>query len=256
MEWSRSGAGVRLVRTAAGQEAYRKVMPGSAAARRELRFYRELAPLVPVRTPELLAGEEAEEGVTLLLASAGERVEIAAWTTEMWAELGRELAALHSMPLPPGAEWNRPDALLEAIAAPDLAGIEAFWPPSIAGGRIRAELLKQLRSQPTVFTHGDCHTDNIVRSGDSLVFCDWQLAGVARPASDLAFLSVRATPAGVPVAPALLDAYRASRPCDARALVAEELAVLVFLWPPYAAFNGSDGIARIRRRAEELTALL
>jgi Ser/Thr protein kinase RdoA (MazF antagonist) len=257
VDWSRSGAGVRAVRTADGRDAYRKVSPpGMAAARRELHFYQEIAALVPVRTPELLNGGESETGVTLLLEAAGERVEVTAWTTQMWARLGGELAALHGMPLPEGAEWHRPDALLDALTDPDRDGIAGFWPPAIAGlVERRDELLEQLRAVPPVFTHGDCHTDNIVRSGDTLVFCDWQAAGVGRAVSDLALLNVRATPTGVVVPPALIDAYAERRPVDRRALVAEELAILVFQWPPYAAFNGPAGIAHIRRRAEHLAEL-
>ncbi len=70
---------------------------------------------------------------------------------------------------------------------------------------------------------------------------------------------MRATPSGAAVPPALTDAYLAARPCDrrtfARALVAEELAVLVFLWPPFAAFNTPAGIARVRRRARVLAGI-
>ncbi|QPP05410.1 hypothetical protein G4Z16_02285 [Streptomyces bathyalis] len=49
-----------------------------------------------------------------------------------------------------------------------------------------------------------------------------------------------------------LDGRRCDRVALERALVAEELAVLVFLWPPYAPFNRPSGIARVRRRAREL----
>jgi fructosamine-3-kinase len=261
MDWSRSGAGVSAVRTADGRDAYQKVTPavlGPAAmeaARRELRFYREVAPAAPVRTPELLDGVDAEQGVTLLLADAGERIEVTAWTTDMWAALGRELAALHNMPLPAG--WSRPEPGVDA------EGIAAFWSPVLPQLNDiisrRAELLAQMAALPAVFTHGDCHTDNIVRAGGSLVFCDWQAAGAGRPGSDLAFLSIRGTPAGVTVPPALVDAYLEHRPVDRatleRAMLAEELAVLIFQWPPFAAFNSPEGIARIQRRGRELTRL-
>lgn len=55
---------------------------------------------------------------------------------------------------------------------------------------------------------------------------------------------------------ALIDAYLEHRPYKRgtlrRALLAEELAILVFLWPPFAAFNSPLGIDRVRRRAHEL----
>ncbi|MFJ6197371.1 phosphotransferase family protein [Micromonospora sp. NPDC092111] len=263
---SRSGAGVRAVRTADGQAAYLKVTPAAlgaqavTAARRELRFYQDLAPIAPVRTPELLTCADTRDGVALLLAAAGEPRDAASWTAGRWAQLGRELACLHSMPLPTGPDWHRPDALRQALVDPDLAGINAFWaatlPELAALISRRVELADQIEALPSVFTHGDCHPGNIVHAAGSLVFCDWQAAGVGRPGSDLAFLSVRAAPAGVTVPPALLDAYLDGRPGERhalrRALVAEELAILVFLWPPYAAFNSSSGIARVRRRGRDL----
>ncbi|MGW4462139.1 phosphotransferase family protein [Micromonospora sp. NPDC004704] len=263
---SRSGAGVGAVRTPDGQNAYLKVTPASlgrralAAARRELAFYRYVAPVAPLRTPRLLDSIDIEAGVAVLLEAAGETRAVASWTDGMWANLGRELAALHSMPLPEGASWNRPDALHEALTDPDLDGIHAFWAdvlPQLADlVARRVELEEHMEALPPVFVHGDCHTDNIVHSADSRVFCDWQAAGIGRAVSDLAFLNVRATPAGVTVPRALIDTYLDHRPYERhtlqRALLAEELAILVFLWPPFAAFNSPAGINRIRRRAREL----
>ncbi|GAA4596178.1 hypothetical protein GCM10023194_67680 [Planotetraspora phitsanulokensis] len=263
---SRSGAGVHVVRTINGEAAYLKATPATlgaqalAAARRELRFYRYLAPTAPVCTPRLLNFLDTEEGVAVLLAAAGQPQDAPSWTPGMWTSLGRHLAALHSMPLPTAGDWNRPDALLEALATPNLTEITAFWaaplPQLSELIARRAELRDQISALPPVFVHGDCHTDNIVYAAGSPVFCDWQSAGVGRPVSDLAFLSVRATPSGTVVPRVLIDAYLDHRPGDRglleRALVAEELAVLVFLWPPYAAFNSPTGIARVRSRAREL----
>jgi len=263
---SRSGAGVHAVRTIDGEAAYLKTTSATlgtqslAAARRELRFYRYLAPTAPVCTPRLLDFLDIEEGVAVLLAAAGRPRGVASWTPGMWADLGRHLAALHSMPLPTAGDWNRPDALLEALAARNLTEITAFWAATLPQLREliarRAELRDQISALPPVFVHGDCHTDNIVHAAGPPVFCDWQSAGVGRAVSDLAFLSVRATPSGVVVPSALIHAYLDRRPGDRKALecalVAEELAVLVFLWPPYAAFNSPTGIARVRSRAREL----
>ncbi|WP_203787182.1 phosphotransferase family protein [Paractinoplanes rishiriensis] len=251
------------MRTADGRAAYLKTTPAAlgpdalAAARRELRFYQEIAPVVPVRTPAIVDFFDGAEGVALLLEAAGEVRAAGSWTVEMWSRLGRELAALHAMPVPQDQGWDGPDVLRAALTDPDLEQISAFWGPEVPQLIARrGELAERISSVPTAFIHGDCHTGNIVDPAGELAFCDWQATGIGRPVADLALLSVRATPAGVRVPAALLDAYLDGRPGDRRALesalVAEELAILVFLWPRFAAFNSAEGIARVRRRVREL----
>jgi Ser/Thr protein kinase RdoA (MazF antagonist) len=265
---SQSAAGVYTVRTGDGRMAYLKVTPtlagppATAAAQRELRFYRHLAGAVPVRTPALLGWVDTEGGIALLLEAAGEARDAASWTSDMWADLGQSLAKLHSMPPPGGPGWDRPDGVRNALADPDVARTNAFWAPSLP--RLdeiisrRAELADEMNALPPVFVHGDCHTHNVVYAEGSLVFCDWQAAGLGRPVSDLAFPSVRAAPDGLAAPPALLDAYLATRPGQRdileRATLAEELATLVFLWPPYAEYNSPSGIAHVRHRTGELAA--
>ncbi|TDC23268.1 aminoglycoside phosphotransferase family protein, partial [Streptomyces sp. 8K308] len=230
-------------------------------ARRELRFYRELGGVVPVRVPRLLDAWDGAEGVAVLLAAAGEPRDPAAWGVATWAAVGGGLAALHAMPPPVAEEWSREDSLLAALAAPDAPAVAGFWAealpclPELLSRR--AELRELLASSPSAFVHGDCHAHNILHGTGAPVFCDWQAAGLGRVATDLAFLSVRATPAGVAVPRALLDAYLAGdgtcdRPALERALVAEELAVFLVLWPPFAAFNSATGVDRVRRRVRRL----
>jgi aminoglycoside phosphotransferase (APT) family kinase protein len=199
--------------------------------------------------------------VAMLLAAAGEPRDVRKWTAEMWASLGRDLGSLHTMPPPSGGEWAaRRDALSEALTAPRVEQVTAFWGMALPLLPVilarRAELAEQIAGLPPVFVHGDCHTGNLVHSAGSLVFCDWQAASIGRPGSDLAFLSVRAAPLGVAVPDDLVDGYLERRPCDRqalrRALLAEELATFVFLWPPFAMFNDAAGIARVHRRARAL----
>ncbi len=263
---SRSGAAVRRVRTDSDLDAYFKVVPATsgpdamAAARRELAFYRELAPTAPISTPALLNSAETANGVAMLLVAAGEPRPAGSWTPEMWARLGEDLAALHSMPLPVSTTWSRPDRLRQAIAQPDLPTIEAFWGPVLPSlAQVisrRNELERMMDALPTVFIHGDCHTDNITSTGRSLVFLDWQVSGFGRPGSDLAFLNVRALPAGVSAPPELIDSYLAVRPGKREelelAVLAEEIAIFVFQWPPFAAYNSPSGIDRVQRRTRAL----
>jgi aminoglycoside phosphotransferase (APT) family kinase protein len=172
----------------------------------------------------------------------------------------RDLAALHGMHGPLGPAWNGPDALATAMAGPDVDTIRSFWEPTLprldellSGA---ARLNGAMSAVPPGFVHGDCHTENITHVDGSLVFCDWQSTGIGRPSADLALLTVRATPAGVTVPPALLDAYLAVHAGRAdelrRAVLAEELAILVFQWPHFAAYNSASGIARVRARAGHL----
>lgn len=263
---SRSSAGVHAVRTATGLAAYLKVTDAGsgpqalAIARRELSFYRDLAPAVPVRTPVLVDYADTDDGIAMLLEAAGEPVPVGSWTPTMWAKLGRDLAALHSMPPPADPRWTRPDGLRKAIADPDLPAIEAFWGPVLP--RLdeiltrRAELARRMEALPPVFIHGDCHTDNITHSRESLIYLDWQVAGIGRPGTDLTFLNVRAAPSGLTVPPELLNSYLDGRPAERRtlqpALLAEELAVYILQWPAFAAYNSPAGIDRVRRRTQAL----
>jgi len=263
---SRSGSVVRHVSTSGGQQAVLKVTPAGlgrhalSAARRELRFYRGLSSCAPVRTPRLLEWMDTDDGLAVLLEDAGEPRHVSAWAPDRWVDLGHSLAMLHSTPVPT-SDWHRPDALRDALAAPDLDGILSFWAPTLPDVTDlidrRDDLSDRMAALPTVFIHGDCHPGNILHSDGALVFCDWQSCGIGRPTSDLAFLNVRGTPDGVTTPPALIETYlryrrRPERQALRRALLAEELAILVFVWPPYAGLNTPSGIARIRRRAGEL----
>ena len=264
---ARSGAGVYQVRTPAGELAYLKVTPialgedATAESERELRFYRHVAPTMPVATPVVLDTLATTHGVALLLSDAGTERPSPAWTDQDWARLGRDLAEIHTTALPAG-QWSRPDPLGTALATPDLDRIRGFWTPVLPALESllasRDEIADRLGAQPTVFVHGDCHTGNIVHTDRGPAFCDWQSAGLGRASTDLAFLSVRATPAGVQIPSVLVRDYLAHRPTGGdpteleQAVLLEELAVYVFEWPPYAAYNDSAGVARVQRRARAL----
>ncbi|MDR7385750.1 phosphotransferase family protein [Promicromonospora iranensis] len=264
---ARSGAGVHRVRISAGELGYLKVTPAAlgekavADAERELRFYRQVASTVPVATPTLLGALSTPEGIALLLSDAGTERPPSAWTGQDWSRLGRDLARVHATPVPSGA-WARPDPLATAVSTLDLDQVRAFWTPTLPDLESwlanRDQVIARLGAQPEVFVHGDCHTGNVVHADRGLAFCDWQSAGLGRASADLAFLSVRATPAGVRIPSSLVRDYLAHRSADQdpAALQAttllEELAVYVFEWPPFAAYNDSAGVARVRRRARAL----
>nr|WP_296076405.1 aminoglycoside phosphotransferase family protein [uncultured Actinoplanes sp.] len=256
---SRSGAGIHAVWTSAGERAFLKLtaaVRGSqarGAADRELRFYRQIAPAAPIRTPRLLNAVDDDEVAALLLEATGATVDVRSWSSRNWAALGRDLAALHDLPVPDGESWARQDGLNDALNAPDLRMVEMFWGPTLP--RLadliveRATLSKTMAALPPVLVHGDCHTENIAVAGDSLIFLDWQVSGLGRPSTDLTFPDVRAKPAGVTAPPELVANYLRHRDVDQTALelalLAEELAVYVFQWPWFAAGP------RLRRRVRQ-----
>jgi Ser/Thr protein kinase RdoA (MazF antagonist) len=264
---ARSGAGVYQVRTPDGGLGYLKVTPVAlgreaiARAERELRFYQHVASTVPVATPVLLDTLATSRGVALLLSDAGAARPAPAWTDQDWSRLARDIAGIHTMP-PPEGEWVRPDPLRTALVTPDLDRIRAFWTPILPALEEllanRDGIIARLGAQPTVLVHGDCHTGNIVHGARGPAFCDWQSAGIGRASADLAFLSVRATPSGARIPSVFVRDYLAHRPTDAdpaeveRAVLLEELAVYVFEWPHYAAYNDAAGVARVRQRARAL----
>jgi aminoglycoside phosphotransferase (APT) family kinase protein len=262
---ARSGAGVHSATTRDGLAAYLKLTPASLGtgmldrARRELSFYRRLADQVPVSTPPFLGALDTDAGVALLLAAAGQQVNVEAWSHRAWAALGRDLAGLHGVPVA-GQDRAGQDPLLRSMSEPVSDEVTQFWGevlpelPELLASRdtMRAELA----AQPLTFIHGDCHTGNIVHGPDGLVFCDWQGAGPGRATADLAHLSVRATPAGVIIPREMMTAYLDGHGGDAadleRALALAELAVFVFQWPPYAVYNSQAGIGRVHLRARFL----
>lgn len=267
---SRSGAGVFAV-ALDGADAVLKVTRGSTealrAGRRELEFYRTVAPTLPVRTPSLIGHVQAEQSVILLLAAVGSATSATEWDDGRWVRAAVELAAVHDTAVPDDPLWRRRSWILDAIDQPGRADVAAFW--SKPGerellGPILADLPalgRVISAQSPCLFHGDCHTDNLLTSAepddDAIVWVDWTSAGLGRPADDLAFLSVRAVPSGAaPPREAMLAAYAARRdlalePLRA-AVLATELTCFLLAWPEFAVYNTEVGIDRVRTRVREL----
>lgn len=266
---SRSGAGVFAVAVDEG-DAVLKVTRGSTeeltAGRRELEFYRTVAPTLPVRTPRLIDHVHTEQAVVILLAAVGPAIPAAGWDRSRWVRVAAELAAVHDAAVPDDPRWRRGSWLLDAIAQPDRAHTDFWAGPGDEG--VLAPVLGDLRplgrvmsAQSPCLVHGDCHTDNLLRGvgsdDDSIVWVDWTSAGLGLPAEDLAFLSVRAVPDGAALPrEAMLSAYAGRRnvalePLRA-AVLATELAFFLLAWPEFAVYTSARGVARVRRRVHEL----
>jgi len=234
-----------------------------AGARRELDFYLTLAHRVPVRTARLLDHLSTDEAVILLLGAHHPAEPAASWDDAGWLEVARDLAALHDWPPPADPTWQHGSLIIDALGEPDLDMAMAFWSQPGEAQLLKPmfdhpEALAQAITAPTeCFLHGDCHAGNLLRHHGTIVWVDWQAAGVGSPASDLAFPSVRAVPDGALLPhDAMLDKYAVLRGLDPKevgaAVLAAELSIFVLSWPRYAGFNTVVGIQRVHARVTDL----
>ena len=224
---SASGSGVFRVRID-GTDAVLKVTTagrGQLNARRELTFYRTMAGQVPVTTPRLLRHADNDELTALLLSAHTPSRPAREWDEAEWLELARQLAALHSTALPDEPSWLETPWLQQVLDRPPIGLAEDYWSKTGAADRISLvldapdTLAAALVATPGCFLHGDCHVDNLLYEGESLVWADWQVTGVGSPAIDLSFLWSRANADGadLPYA-AMVHEYAAQRGIDAAAL--------------------------------------
>ncbi len=273
-----SGSGVFHLAFGDGSGAVLKVTTRPAwreKARREARFYAELAPRVPVRVPRLLASAESGPASCLLLSAAAPAPTPLLWGDDDWLRIARDLGALHGSVGAVQLDRLRWLSRPRRVPADEVRAAEAAW-TRLGCGQVAASLLRQRReldraldALPVALIHGDCHTGNLLVD-DSGEFCwaDWQEVGVGHGPEDLALLWQRAEFGGaVPPRQAMLDAYLVARglrseptgpsaPTDrgaTRAAVAAELRLLLIDWPSY--LVGADDAARDRliRRFRELS---
>lgn len=187
-------------------------------ARREVRFYRELASHVPVLVPEFVVGGEVDGSAYLLLAAAGVPADAAQWSEQRWIELATELGRLHreqvlALAIDRGATAREP-ASAEKLAAGERAWIELGYERLLAPLWASFEALgAAIRDLPACLCHGDCHLGNLLTDpADRFVWIDWQEVHVGHGPDDLALLWQRAEVAGVnPPREAMLTAYAAAR---------------------------------------------
>ena len=201
-----------------------------ARALREARFFAELAPLIPVRLPLLLAA--SANPLCLLFAAYPAAPPARAWQPETYQSFASDLADLHAAYWDDEAalarlDWLRPvepaDSAGEADAARGqwselarLARLADLLTPqvmSMVESLLAAmpELDAARQSLPRCLCHGDCHAGNfLVESvgSASLVWADWQEVGFGCGPEELAFFVQRAMTDGAEVPEAtFLGAY-------------------------------------------------
>lgn len=259
---SMSASGVYRVRTVEG-EAVLKVSEGSpehrVEARRELAFYRDLAPDLPIATPRLLAGTDRQDLTAMLLTAHSPSPPAPDWRASEWVMAARQLALLHAFPAPQGGPWHHRPWVRAVLDRPPTEVAFDFWSATAAGEHVRdllddpAALGLALDEGPIGFVHGDCHVDNLLRDAGDLVWADWQVAGTGCCAVDLAFLWGRAHADGAdPPLEAMVDEYLTGRPVDPvrlrRSMMAAELATFLFGWPAYLGLHSPEQRERMTQR--------
>ncbi|HWI42353.1 MAG TPA: phosphotransferase [Nocardioides sp.] len=205
--------------------------------RTEVRFYREIAPTVAVRVPQLHHAAMAEEGgefVLLLedLAPAEQGDQLAGATVAQVADAADNIAGLH------GPRWCDP-TLLDvdglALNGPEDAALMAeLYTPATElflanlDGLLPEEDVATLRAIPAVIeawvlaradrfglVHGDYRLDNLLfppGGGLGVVAVDWQTLSLAHPARDLAYLVATSLAPGLrrDAERELVDAYHSA----------------------------------------------
>lgn len=265
-----SGSGVHFAYRPDGTKCVLKVTPlsagggGRSAGERELDFYCDLARHISVRTPTLFDHHLDEDGVGMVLSVHGAVKAAPSWRRESWMGLATDLARIHAVTVPDRKHWQDAASPFYAIRNPDLRMVEDFWRKDLSNLLDvildnRSLVEEQISAAGETFVHGDCHTENLLVEDDALIWIDWQSAQIGSSARDLAFIDARATPTGARVPEEVLVRYCEELGRDIavikRAVVAAELAIFVFEWPPYATFNTALGTQRVRERTIELAVL-
>jgi Ser/Thr protein kinase RdoA (MazF antagonist) len=260
-----SGSGV--YRLGAGADAQvLKVTEGSREdARRELQFYRELADIVPVRTPHFVAGATTHD-LTVLLITAVEPAQAAAtWDRGRWLEVAGQLGSLHGSLERAGLDalpWLRPEQPEGSVAPAERVSLWARSPLAPIALPLLADLDRlrtALHELPVCLVHGDCHAENLLSDGGGhLVWADWAEVGVGRGPEELAILWQRAEFDGatVPREP-MVSAYASARGVGVdhafrSALTAAELLMMLLSWPAFLLEKPSHGREALFRRFEQL----
>jgi aminoglycoside/choline kinase family phosphotransferase len=181
---------------------------GDEPHRREHRFYTELATTHALPAPRCyFSGIDPDGAFVLLLedlseARPGHR--LGGWSVEEAGLVVDALADLH------GAWWRSPTLTSWPRRTYDQANVLRmqdrfleFWPRLVEGGqfavspavadaatRLTGQLADTVALQrgPSTLSHSDIHAENVFidRRSDRVVFVDWQNAGAAHPAFDLA----------------------------------------------------------------------
>jgi len=252
-------------------------------AQREVRFYRELARIVPVRVPRLLGSTPGDAGDVLLLLEASEPAPPPSiWPDADYAGVARDLGRFHTamrsvalpswVPAAPATSAEQCRAATDAWRSFASGAGRGIVPDSLLRHMERTiaqvpERDARLDSGALTLCHGDFHTGNLLRRPDGTwVWADWQEVRIGAGVDDLAFFWQRAfaateADAGPPF-DAIVEAYWAgvndagdpgtSRETFSQTLRWAELRGWLVAWPPYLGYLSQTQRRRVVARIAAL----
>jgi len=256
-------------------------------ARREARFYRELAPILPISVPRVIGvSDDADEDVAILLAEETPAPHVDHWSDADFLIVARQLGRLH------GAFWDRPDLIPSWVESrpqllPERQQVAIRRWRSLAdhpkfrtliGARADefSRLIEHLPAlqmridpMPQTLCHGDCHAENFLRNerGD-LLLADWQQVRRGGGIDDLSFFFQRAFAASERTLPldAMVRGYTETLVTEfniaisisrvERCLQVTEFRGWLIDWPEYLGFLPGSSVERILARIDWLNSRL
>jgi hypothetical protein len=258
-------------------------------ARREMAFYRELAPRIPLHVPGVVAMHEGSRSLSLLLVAYQPAPALQAWSVNHWIEVVAQLARLHatfwhdtqSLSCFPWLNHTGDDTTSDLLSAasghwdrlrtqPSFSEVlperECRW---ILGMLSRIdELDRMVRRLPPTLCHGDCNSGNLLRDANGRwIWADWQEVGLGRGPEDLSiFLQLAAFDGTTIPREEVIVAYhqrleeerdeRIPLTLVRRVMDAAELRTRLLHWPAYLMQASprqiTEMVGRIHQVAEEL----
>ena len=207
IRYERNGNGPRSVVVKLGPkgESYQEVVQDMRLFEREVRFYREIAPLAPLRTPTLFFGDYDGHGGALVLEDLGhlearnqvhglknrEAIAAARMIARLQARLWNS-AALDAFDWMPLHDYRITTGYAESWEGfTQVYGLRVGVEAIELGTRLRDSLdwiLHEITTRPVTVIHGDYRADNLffgpVGSEDQVVAIDWAFCTRALGALD------------------------------------------------------------------------
>lgn len=179
----------------------------------EIKFYKELAPVIPINKPQMLAAHSRfGKGSTLVINDVTEVNGLPgragdALTFNQAQSVIEHLARchahfIHKVKRDPGFLWlagpirQLEDGLGTALAVPlmkrglQLAGDfipQSLHKPALAYARNRKIIMQFLSSGTPTLVHHDCHPGNLFWHNDEPGFLDWQMVRLGEAISDISY---------------------------------------------------------------------